>query len=142
MKIHYLGEAFIREIKGILFRFYLVNLKFLPHKICVSIIIPAYNASKYISACIDSMLCQTLRNIEIIRINDSSSANGLERLMGYQQKDSRIIVINQENLVQYCINFEVISSWYLCQEKPKEGGNAVALLTDDNTVLAQRAGAY
>ena len=44
--------------------------------------------------------------------------------------------------VQCCINFEVIGAWILCQDMAKEGGNAVALLTDDNAVLAQKAGAY
>ncbi len=44
--------------------------------------------------------------------------------------------------VQRCINFEVIGAWILCQDKAEEGGNAVALLTDDNAVLAQKAGTY
>ena len=47
-----------------------------------------------------------------------------------------------DRLVQHCINFEVIGDWILCQRKAEEGGNAVALLTDNNEAMAQKAGAY
>jgi hypothetical protein len=47
-----------------------------------------------------------------------------------------------DRLVQHCINFEVIGDWILCQRKAEEGGNAVALLTDNNEVMAQKAGTY
>ena len=63
----------------------------------ISIIIPIYNAEKYISTCLGSILSQTLYNIEIICVNDGSTDNSLEILEEYQKKDSRIVILNQEN---------------------------------------------
>ena len=62
----------------------------------VSIIIPVYNAEKYIRKCLDSVITQTLRNIEIICINDASIDNSLEILMEYSVKDTRLKIINNE----------------------------------------------
>lgn len=96
-KVYHLGNGIIRGLTGLLYIFYRIRLKASPSKICVSIIIPIYNAGKYIRECLDSLLCQTLRNIEIICVNDGSTDNSLEILTEYQQRDHRIIVINQEN---------------------------------------------
>ena len=63
----------------------------------VSIIIPVYNVENYLEDCLDSIVNQTLRNIEIICINDGSTDNSLEILRKYAKQDSRIKVINQEN---------------------------------------------
>lgn len=63
----------------------------------ISIIIPVYNAEKYLSKCIDSILLQTYENLEIICINDGSVDNSLKILNDYQQKDNRIIVHSIEN---------------------------------------------
>ena len=63
----------------------------------VSIIIPVYNAASYLSECLDSVLAQTLQDLEIICINDGSTDDSLEILRQYQDKDSRIIVIDQPN---------------------------------------------
>ena len=63
----------------------------------VSIIIPVYNAQKYLRRCLDSLINQTLKEIEIICINDGSTDNSLNILKEYEQNDSRIIIINQEN---------------------------------------------
>ena len=56
----------------------------------VSIIIPAYNAEKTLAACLDSALTQTLRDIEVICINDGSTDRTLEIIMAYMRKDSRL----------------------------------------------------
>jgi glycosyltransferase involved in cell wall biosynthesis len=61
----------------------------------VSIIIPAYNAEEFISVCIQSVLNQTYRNIEIIVINDGSTDSTLEII--YSFTDPRLILVNQEN---------------------------------------------
>lgn len=63
----------------------------------ISIIIPAYNASRYIESCINSMLCQTFSDFEIIVVNDGSKDNTLEILNNLKEKDSRIKVFSQEN---------------------------------------------
>lgn len=61
----------------------------------VSVIIPIYNVEKYLRECIDSVINQTLEDIEIICINDGSTDNSLNILNSYD--DKRIKIINQEN---------------------------------------------
>lgn len=63
----------------------------------VSIIIPVYNTENYLKKCLDSVVNQTLEDIEIICINDGSTDRSLGILNDYAQKYSKIIVINQEN---------------------------------------------
>jgi len=63
----------------------------------ISIIVPMYNVEKYLLKCLDSLVNQTLKDIEIICINDGSTDNSLEILNNYAQNDSRIKVINKEN---------------------------------------------
>lgn len=67
------------------------------NSIKVSIIVPVYNVEEYLVKCLDSLINQTLKEIEIICINDGSTDNSLEILNAYAQKDSRIKVINKEN---------------------------------------------
>lgn len=63
----------------------------------ISVIIPAYNASNSIKKCIDSILSQTYKSLEIIIINDGSKDNTLEIMQEYEKKDSRIRIINKGN---------------------------------------------
>ena len=63
----------------------------------VSVVIPVYNANQYLSQCLDSILGQSLNDIEIICVDDGSTDNSLEILRGYEVRDSRIQVIAQEN---------------------------------------------
>lgn len=63
----------------------------------VSIIVPIYNVEKYLSRCLDSLLSQRLREIEIIAVNDGSKDSSLEILKEYSAKDKRIKVIDQPN---------------------------------------------
>lgn len=60
----------------------------------LSIIVPVYNVEDYIRPCLDSLINQTLKNIEIICVNDASPDNSLEILNEYAKKDSRVKVIN------------------------------------------------
>lgn len=62
----------------------------------VSIIIPAYNVEKYIGECLDSLINQTLEDIEIIVINDNSSDRTLSIISDYLTKDSRIKLIDNK----------------------------------------------
>lgn len=63
----------------------------------VSVIIPCYNAEKNLVQCIDSIRSQTLNQIEIICVDDGSADATLDILHDYQERDSRIRVIQQEN---------------------------------------------
>ena len=63
----------------------------------VSVLIPAYNAEKTINRCLDSILCQTFQDIELIIVNDGSTDNTLSILLNYAEKDKRIIIYNQPN---------------------------------------------
>ncbi len=60
----------------------------------ISIIIPIYNAENYLKRCLNSVVNQTLKDIEIICINDCSKDNSLEILKEYSKKDNRIKIIN------------------------------------------------
>lgn len=63
----------------------------------VSVIIPVYNVEKYLRQCLDSVINQTLKDIEIICINDGSTDDSLQILEEYAKKDERIKVISKEN---------------------------------------------
>jgi glycosyltransferase involved in cell wall biosynthesis len=63
----------------------------------VSIVIPVYNVEKYLSQCLDSLISQTLKNIEIICVNDGSTDGSNAVLKKYALKDKRIKVINKKN---------------------------------------------
>ena len=63
----------------------------------VSIILPIYNVAPYLEEALDSILHQTLKEIEIIAVNDGSTDNSQEIIEKYQQKDERIIAFQQEN---------------------------------------------
>lgn len=60
----------------------------------VSVILPVYNAEKYLSTTIESVLNQTYSNIELIAVNDCSTDSSIDILSEYQHIDSRIKVIN------------------------------------------------
>lgn len=66
-------------------------------KPAVSVIIPVYNVAAFLPRCLDSVINQTLSNIEIICINDGSTDNSGKILKEYAEKDKRIKVLTQEN---------------------------------------------
>jgi len=63
----------------------------------VSVIIPVYNTEEYIGETLNSIINQTLKEIEIIVINDGSTDNSLQIINEYARIDNRIIVYSQEN---------------------------------------------
>ncbi len=63
----------------------------------VSIIIPVYNVSEYLRQCLDSVIGQTLKEIEIICVNDGSTDNSPEILQEYAAKDPRFVVLSGPN---------------------------------------------
>ncbi len=64
----------------------------------VSVIIPFYNEEQYIGDCLISLIKQTYKNIEIICVDDGSTDNGAMIVKAIQQSDSRISLIQQENM--------------------------------------------
>lgn len=65
--------------------------------LALSIIIPIYNVEKYLKECLDSIQAQTYSNFQAILINDGSKDESPKIAQEYTQKDSRFILINQEN---------------------------------------------
>ena len=61
------------------------------------IIVPIYNVEKYLRKCIESILNQTLENIEVILINDGSTDNCGKIIDEYEKQDKRVISIHKEN---------------------------------------------
>ena len=63
----------------------------------VSIIVPIYNIDQYLDQCIQSLVIQTYKNLEIILVNDGSKDGSLEICRFYEKKDRRIKIVNKEN---------------------------------------------
>lgn len=63
----------------------------------ISIIVPVYNAASFLEECLDSIVNQTIKNIEIILVDDGSTDDSLDICKRFAQHDSRIRVITQEN---------------------------------------------
>ena len=63
----------------------------------VSIIIPVYNCGPYLAQCLDSVLAQSYRNLEIILVDDGSTDSSYEICRSYEEKDSRIKLLHKEN---------------------------------------------
>ena len=71
-----------------------LNISFKPK---VSVIIPIYNVEKYLITCINSIINQTLKEIEIICVNDGSTDDSLLILLNFSKLDNRIMIIDQRN---------------------------------------------
>lgn len=85
---------------SLLYDFTIVNLleKGIKWMDClVSVIIPVYNMQDYLRRCLDSIINQTLKEIEIIIVNDGSTDSSKKICEEYCEKDSRVILINKEN---------------------------------------------
>lgn len=63
----------------------------------VSVIIPVYNVENYLAQCLDSVIYQTLKEIEIICVDDGSTDKSYEILQEYERKDKRIKLLQQKN---------------------------------------------
>ena len=68
----------------------------------VSVIVPVYNVEKYLKQCLDSLINQTLNDIEIILLNDGSSDSSLNICNQYALKDNRIKVYSHSNIGLGC----------------------------------------
>ena len=86
----------------------------MPH---ISIIIPIYKAEKYLDRCINSVINQSYRNFELILVNDGSPDSSLNICRTWANKDSRIKVMEQENLganASRLNGYRVAKGEYLC----------------------------
>ena len=63
----------------------------------LSVIVPVYNVEKYLEKCLDSILIQEIKDMEIICVNDGSKDSSLEILKRYQKRDMRIQIIDKKN---------------------------------------------
>ena len=63
----------------------------------ISVLIPVYNVEKYLDRCMESVLSQTLPNIEVICVNDGSTDGSLKVLEKYAKQDSRVRIVSKEN---------------------------------------------
>lgn len=63
----------------------------------VSVLVPIYNVENFLPQCLDSLINQTLPDIEIICINDGSTDNSKRIIESYAKKDDRIVTINKKN---------------------------------------------
>ncbi|AUC82080.1 glycosyltransferase family 2 protein [Lacinutrix sp. Bg11-31] len=90
----------------------------------VSIVMPVYNGEKYLVEAINSCLNQTHTNIELIIVNDCSTDNSLEIATKFQEKDSRIVIINNKK------NIKLPASLNLGHKAGK--GSYVTWTSDDN----------
>ncbi|MGL6105767.1 glycosyltransferase family 2 protein [Romboutsia sp.] len=63
----------------------------------ISVIVPVYNVEKYLERCLNSLLNQTYKNLEIILINDGSTDSSEEIRKKYSKQDEKIKFISQEN---------------------------------------------
>ncbi|WP_172136048.1 glycosyltransferase [Adlercreutzia sp. ZJ473] len=63
----------------------------------VSVVVPVYNVERYLPSCLESLIGQTLRDIEIIIVNDGSTDGSLSIIKEYASRDDRIVVIDKEN---------------------------------------------
>lgn len=67
------------------------------NRIAISIVVPVYNAEKYLKHCIDSILKQTFQNYEVIIVDDGSTDNSCTIAKQYAEKDSRVKLFSQTN---------------------------------------------
>ena len=95
----------------------------------ISVIMPVYNAEKYLEEAILSILNQTHKNFEFIIINDGSIDKSLEIIYKYQKKDKRIVLINRKNK-------GLITS--LNEGIEKSSGSYIARMDADDISLAKR----
>ena len=77
----------------------------------VSVLVPVYNVERYLRQCLDSVLAQTLKDIEVVCVNDGSTDSSPAILKEYASKDSRIKIINQKNSIYVSFrNFAIDSA--------------------------------
>lgn len=83
----------------------------------VSVIVPIYNVEKFVGKCIESIIHQTHKNLEIILVNDGSTDSSGSICDQYSQKDERIIIIHQSNKgvsITRNVGIDTATGEYIC----------------------------
>lgn len=65
--------------------------------VAVSVVVPVYNTSRYLKQCVDSLISQSLKDVEFIFVDDGSTDQSVDILEQYQKKDSRVKILKQKN---------------------------------------------
>lgn len=99
----------------------------------VSIIVPIYNVEKYVEKCLQSLLRQTFKDIEIWAISDGSPDNSIEIIKKYSKKDKRIKCVEKENggygsVLEYAIKKINTEYFLICDPDDWLADNAVEIL--------------
>jgi glycosyltransferase involved in cell wall biosynthesis len=81
----------------------------LKERMLVSILIPVFNAEKYLGECLDSVLAQTHRDLQVVAINDGSTDHSASILNEYAARDSRLQVVHRENRGVATTRLELLS---------------------------------
>lgn len=102
----------------------------------VSIIVPIYNVEQYLEKCIDSLINQTYKNIEIYLVDDGSTDNCPKICDEYKLKDDRIVVIHKENggygsVLEYAISHIKGTSFIICDSDDWLEPEAVEILFNE-----------
>lgn len=82
-------------------------------ELLISVIVPVYNVEKYLNNCVESIINQTYKNLEIILVDDGSTDNCPQICDEWAKKDDRIKVIHKKTVVQL---LHVMMDWALPQE--------------------------
>lgn len=69
----------------------------------ISVLIPVYNTAKFIRRCLDSIVSQSLKEIEIIVINDATPDNAMEIVREFAANDSRFVIIDKKKNEGQCV---------------------------------------
>ena len=111
----------------------------------VSIIVPIYNVSKYLPACIESIINQSYQNLEILLVDDGSTDDSNTIATRYTKKDSRIRILHQKNAGQSSarnLGLQNATGHFISfidgddEVKPDFIKNLIQSFTDDKTILS------
>src|SRR6187431_427073 len=91
-----IGNSIKKKYKSSIFVGKLLKIMSLLHTPKISVIMPVYNAEKYLSEAIESILNQTYSDLELIILNDKSTDSSKEIIQSFQTKDERILFIDNE----------------------------------------------
>ena len=72
-------------------------MNYMNEQAAISVLVPCYNVEKYLRECLDSIINQTLEDLEIICLNDGSNDGTLEILEEYDKRDPRIVIVDKTN---------------------------------------------